>query len=208
MNPSRCRPAAPLGLKLFGLLLLGAVAFLSRTPTMQPPAAATQDSSPAGPLRGFGAVHPRISPDGTQVALSYQGSIWRVPVAGGTLKRLAVGPGFAFEPCWSPDGRRIAFFQSKAWGNGLLKVIDAQSGEPVPLPRRVLGTGKLQFTPEGSHVVGVLRSERQIEALRSLDLATGELKTLVRLPSPRQPWALSQDVSGTSTWATANGRPG
>src|SRR5262249_42892659 len=119
----------------------------------------------------------------------------------------AAGPGFAFEPCRSPDGRRVAFSQGKTWGTGLLKVIDARTREPVPLPRRVLAAGRLSFTPAGGHRVGLRRSEPQVASLRSLDLKTGELKTLLRLPSTRQPWALSADGRWIA-YVTTQDRPG
>src|SRR5439155_1121551 len=106
---------------------------------------------------------------------------------------LAAGPGFAFQPCWSPDGKRVAFLQGKTWSGGQVKTIDAQTGASVPLPETVLAAGKLFFTPDGTHLVGNLRQERQPEAFRSLDLKTGALKTLLRLPFMRQPWALSDD---------------
>src|SRR5437762_2835728 len=32
----------------------------------------------------LGAIHPRISPDGKTIAVSYQGAIWTMPQAGGT----------------------------------------------------------------------------------------------------------------------------
>src|SRR4029077_11080851 len=118
---------------------------------------------------------------------------WTLPVDGGTMKRLAAGPGFAFEPCWSPDGQRVAFIRGKGWSGGQVKVIDSQTGSPVLLSVAVFATGKLAFTQDGSHLVGNLRGERQIEAFRTLDLKSGELKTLLRLPSMRQPWAMSQD---------------
>lgn len=39
------------------------------------------------PLTAIGAVHPRISPDGSTIAFSYQGAIWTVPRSGGTMTR-------------------------------------------------------------------------------------------------------------------------
>jgi hypothetical protein len=114
--------------------------------------------------------------------------------AGGVMRRLAAGPGFAVEPCWSPDGRWIAFLQGRAWGSGQLRLIDAQSGTAVAVPKPVLGTGKLFFTPDGKYLLGHLRLERQVEALRKLDLLSGDMTALLRPRVPRPyPFALSAD---------------
>jgi Tol biopolymer transport system component len=175
------------------------VAFLSRAVNREQSDASDPKKPQAFSLRAIGVVHPRISSSGSDVVFSYQGSIWRMPLGpddsrhGRVMKRLAAGSGFAFEPCWSSDGRYIAFFQGKMWSGGQLKVIDAQTGVLVPMPQVVLATGKLYFAPDGTHLLGKLRLERQLEALRSLDLKTGELKTVLRLPTMRQPWALSHD---------------
>ena len=87
----------------------------------------------------------------------------------------------------------MAFLQGKGWSGGQVKVVDSRTGAAIPVPGTLFATGRPAFTPDGRHLVGNLRRERQLEAFRSLDLETGELKTLLRLPSPRQPWALSSD---------------
>src|SRR5579863_9596261 len=94
-----------------------------------------------GPSRlALGGIHPRISPDGTRIAFSWQGAIWRMPCATasggrpGPMTRLTVGPEFDVEPAWSPDGKRIAFVRSPNMGEGELHVIDAEQGTEVPLP--------------------------------------------------------------------------
>ena len=184
MSTTTHRPASLLVLKLLALFVVCLVAYFSRgLPTDQPTTANRATS-----WKAMGAIHPRLSPSGKDIVFSYQGAIWRLPIEGGTMKRLATGPGFAFEPCWSPDGRLVAFWQGKSWGGGLVKVIDARTGESIPLPKMVQATGKLSFGSDGAHLLGRLRQERQPEAFRSFDLKTGELKTVLRLPASRQPW--------------------
>jgi hypothetical protein len=177
--------------KLLTLLVVGMVVVLSRGLTKSPHATAPE-KQPMASFRSFGAVHPRIAPSGKDAVFSYHGGIWRMAIQGGTMKRLASGPGFAFEPCWSPDGKRVAFIQGKGYAGGQLRIIDSNTGAKVPLAT-IMATGKLFFTPDGKHLIGKLRLLRQLEAFRSLDLKTGALKTILRLRAMRQPWALSDD---------------
>ncbi len=175
MIPDRRRHTNALVLKILSLFIAVMVAFLSRAVNTEP--SDTSDAKKPQPvsLQAIGVVHPRISPSGSDVVFSYQGTIWRMPLgpadsrSGRVMKRLAAGSGFVFEPCWSPDGRYVAFFQGKMWSGGQLKIIDAQTSAFVPIPQVVLATGKLYFAPDGTHLLGKLRLERQLEALRSLN---------------------------------------
>src|SRR5262245_35873109 len=94
-----------------------------------------QEATPL-PL-ALGAIHPRVSPDGKTIAVSYQGAIWTVPAAGGVMTRLTDGEGFDHEPAWSPDGKCIAFVRGPNQFGGDLHVVNATDGKEVPLPQPV-----------------------------------------------------------------------
>src|SRR5437016_143458 len=95
------------------------------------------DQPPAGKLpTAFGAIQPRLSPDGSTIAFSYQGEIWTVPRAGGTMTLLTPSEGFDVEPTWSPDGKRIAFLRG-----GNVKVVQFPDGKDVPLPKPAATSG-------------------------------------------------------------------
>src|SRR5262249_4947925 len=171
-----------------------AAVFFSRTALTQP-AAAPREKTASRMLTAVGCVHPRLSADARHVAFSYHGAIWRYDIDSQAMRRLTAGAGFAVERCWSPDGKRIAYLQGRAWGSGRLKLMGAESGEAVALPGEgdLLGAGSLQVTPDGQGLLGFLRKENQVEALRSLDLKTGKLETVLRALPSRQPWCLSDD---------------
>jgi dipeptidyl aminopeptidase/acylaminoacyl peptidase len=57
--------------------------------------------------------HPRVSPDGTRVAVAIEdqeNDIWVWDLTRRTLDRLTFGPAADFAPVWTPDGRRLAYF--------------------------------------------------------------------------------------------------
>jgi len=90
------------GLWLFGLALAVWGANSSQSVT-------TNDAVDAVVIsRHFGAIQPQISPDGAQLAFSYQGAIWHIARTGGTMTRVTDGAGFDIEPVWSPDAALIA----------------------------------------------------------------------------------------------------
>jgi serine/threonine protein kinase len=66
--------------------------------------------------------HPRISPDGTRVALSIGGdkntNIWIWDLARKAFTRLTFDETADLFPLWTPDGKRIAFYEAGAgkWG--------------------------------------------------------------------------------------------
>src|SRR5262245_4201745 len=93
----------------------------------------------------LGAIHPRLSPDGKTIAVSYQGAIWTVPQGGGVMTRLTDGEGFDHEPAWSPDGKRIAFVRGPNQLGGDLRIIQAADGKDVPLPKPVNVRGTYNF---------------------------------------------------------------
>src|SRR5262249_46480783 len=106
-----------------------------------------------------------------------------VPQGGGVMTRLTDGEGFDHEPAWSPDGKRIAFVRGPNQLGGDLRVIRAADGKAVPLPKQVNVRGtynfqKLEFSPDGSRLLGVYRAGGKDHGLAWYDLKTGAVKAL------------------------------
>ena len=92
-----------------------------------------------------------ISPDGQTIAFAYKGDIFTVPTAGGEAKRLTSHKAYDASPCWSPDGRHIAF-SSDRYGNMDVFVIGRNGGTPKRLTTHTANEQVLAFL-DNSHVL-------------------------------------------------------
>jgi WD40-like Beta Propeller Repeat len=152
-----------------------------------------RDSTGQTAWRSLGAIHPRVSNSGDAIVFSYQGAIWRMSRQGGVMRRLTSGPGFDVEPAWSVDEKRIAYVNSS---NGELRLIDAEKGSSLKLPRQVFAGGKLYFHPQGERLLGNFRmnpSQTQSQAMAWLDLQTGTIRLVLDPPQSPAVFGLSPD---------------
>ncbi len=98
------------------------------------------------------ARYPAPSPDGKQIAFSWQGDLWLVGANGGEAKRLTVHEAYDYAPVWSPDGTRIAF-TSDRYGNDDVFVLNLRNGT---IQRLTFWTGRdraLGWTPDSKAVI-------------------------------------------------------
>ena len=74
----------------------------------------------AAPPRAY--EHPRLSPDGTRVALAIsdqENDLWIWDLGRATLRRLTLDPGTDSFPAWTPNGRQIVFSSNRGGQNNL-----------------------------------------------------------------------------------------
>ena len=76
--------------------------------------------------------YPSISPDGSTIAFSYKGDIYKVSSSGGNALALTQNSAYDFKPVWSPDGKTIAF-ASDRYGNFDIYKISEKGGTPQRL---------------------------------------------------------------------------
>jgi len=106
--------------------------------------------------------YPAISPDGSQIAFSYQGDIWTVPSVGGNAVRLTIHEAYEAFPKWSPDGKQIAFSGAR-YGNNDIFVIPALGGEPKRLTFNSASDMISTWDKEGKIYFTTTREYNQIE---------------------------------------------
>ena len=86
------------------------------------------------PPRAYGA--PRISPDGTRIAIDardQENDIWIWDTARETLTRLTFGPSQEVIPLWTPDSRRIVYSSNATGQSGLFWKPADGTGQAEPL---------------------------------------------------------------------------
>jgi serine/threonine-protein kinase len=92
-------------------------------------------------------VRPRLSPDGTRLAVSTR-DIWVYDWQRDTMTRLTFGAGGSINPLWSPDGRYVLF---EAAG-GMFWTRSDGSGKPQPLIQSKNLQYPWSFTPDGKRL--------------------------------------------------------
>lgn len=93
-----------------------------------------------------------ISPDGRQIAFTFQGSLFIVPTAGGTARLLVSNGKHNSAPVWSPDGKLLAY-AANVYGNDDVFVVSADGGPSRRLTFNSVPETPIAFTPDGKSVL-------------------------------------------------------
>jgi Tol biopolymer transport system component len=108
-----------------------------------------------------GGVH--VSPDGKTVVFAgirpgsngYEQDIWTAPIEGGEPTRLTFSSKADRFPCWSSDGRTVAFLSYELQGKGdypiSIYTVPAQGGQSVPLTSETdsVEWASIAYSPDG-----------------------------------------------------------
>ena len=126
-------------LMLSAALLLGGHAAASAAPP------AAKDGAP------LWMRYPKISPDGSKIAFSYQGDIYYVPTAGGEAVRLTATDSYESQPIWSNDGRTIAFVSDRFGGMDIFTV-SIEGGKALRITTHSGTETPLAFSPDDEYI--------------------------------------------------------
>jgi hypothetical protein len=99
------------------------------------------------------------SPDGLELIYSMQGSLWRQRLGTDQARQLTSGPGYDYQPDWSPDGREVAYVSYR--GDAMeLRLFDLSSGEDRPLVADGSVNLEPRWSPDGSRIAFVSTSHQ------------------------------------------------
>ncbi len=94
------------------------------------------------------------APDSREVVYSMAGSLWRQRIDSGVAVQLTDGPGYDYQPDWSPDGRSIVY--ASAMGEMIeLWLLDLASGRTRQLTHGGAVNVEPRFSPEGARILYV-----------------------------------------------------
>ena len=94
------------------------------------------------------------SPDSKELVYSMRGSLWRQALDSGVAVQLTAGPGYDYQPDWSPDGRRVVFVRYLDDAMELC-VLDLESGKIAALTSGGDVNLEPRWSPDGKRLAFV-----------------------------------------------------
>ena len=121
------------------------------------------------------------SPDGKELVISMQGTLWRHALESGITQQLTSGPGYDHHPDWSADGRFIAYASYDADAMEI-RLLDLENGSSSPVTTNGAVNLDPRWSPAGGELAFVsTRHEGRFHVYVASFDADGALKETVRL---------------------------
>jgi serine/threonine-protein kinase len=192
----------PTGTAEFDISLTGTLVYATGGVGYSPPRALVwvdrqgrEEPVKGAPIRTY--VHPRVSPDGSRIAvdtLDQENDIWLWDIARQTLSRVSTDPNLDQTPIWMPNGRQL-LYSSQAEGIFSLARQSADGTGSVEYVSKTTNPLRLSgVSPDGNRVVASIA--RPVTALDVMVLnldKRSEFEPLLRTPFLERNAELSPD---------------
>ena len=154
-------------------------------------------------------VHPRLSPDGTRVALDVrdqEADIWIWDLVRERLTRLTFGPTFEQYGIWTPDGRDVIFSSAQFGGPTAARSLFRRSADGTGTVEQLTQSDFAQFpssvTPDGTALIFRQHTAPKLGTATGMDLlllplqGDRRLRPLVQTPAVE----LNAEMSSDGRW--------
>lgn len=122
-------------------------------------------------------LDPSWHPDGSTLAYAMRGDIWVQGIGTDHAQAITQGPGYHFEPVWSPDGEWIALAVDTD-GNFDIAVVRADGTDFRRLTSDAAVDIQPAWTPDGQYIVFASAQSWDFDVMR-IEVATGTVETVV-----------------------------
>ncbi len=112
------------------------------------------------------AIEPQISPNGEQIAYVRRwadvmtdkrfSNVWLMNTDGSEHRPISSGKHEAYNPKWSPDGKKLAFLSTEH-GSAQIYIRWNDSGEIAAISNLVQTPANLRWSPDGQHIAFTMR---------------------------------------------------
>jgi Tol biopolymer transport system component len=120
------------------------------------------------------------SADSKEVVYSMAGSLWRQKIDSKMAQQLTDGPGYDYQPDWSPDGKTVVYvsYQNDAIE---LWLLDVETGKTQQLTNGGAVNVEPRWSPDGKHIAFVSTSYNRRFHIFRAEVRDGKLENAVRL---------------------------
>jgi eukaryotic-like serine/threonine-protein kinase len=132
-------------------------------------------------LSGISAEGVSFSRDGQWVTyITFpEGALWRSKLDGSEQMQLTYPPLQAYQPWWSPDGKKIAFMGASSGGRWHIYLIPAEGGSPEQLTSGAVDQTDPSWSPDGNSLAfGDQQDDPNKATIRLLDVNTRNVSVL------------------------------
>jgi eukaryotic-like serine/threonine-protein kinase len=136
-------------------------------------------------LSGISADSVSFSKDGQWVAYVNfpEGTLWTSKLDGSQRLQLSYPPLYAMQPCGSPDGKQIVFFDFSPGQKAKLYIVSIDGGAPHEMiPEDPQGQLDASWSSDGTRIIFGGASSDRNSTIRILDVKTHQISTL---PGPK-----------------------
>jgi TolB protein len=120
------------------------------------------------------------SPDSHEVVYSMAGSLWRQQIDSNVAQQLTAGPGYDYQPDWSPDGRSVVYCSYQKDAVELWQ-LDLPTGKTQQLTSGGAVNVEPRWSPDGKRIAYVSTSYNKRFHIFAASLQDGALASVTRL---------------------------